>query len=367
MPTSVGTTNNLKPMSIIPTTKSSANFDQPVLMTRRRFRLSSSTPKLVWKRLDFPLLPPPRIEFAVTQNSMDKTALLFGGFNSTIGQLNDLWSTDGHVWSQLPPHGGLQPLDRSGPSLIYDEARQETILFGGVHNYEYLGNTWKYVPNRWLQQFPQTSPPPRAFASMAYDAERNITILFGGFYSIETDDYALNDMWTWDGMNWQQQFPATLPPARFGANMVFDRARQNIVLFGGGTLGGLLDDTWIWDGLTWIEKHPLHSPGGRADFGMAYDEGRQQVLLFGGQTDRDSATDTWSWDGQDWIQLHTYYKPPIDIAYGVKLVYLPDLQTVVLFGDFRQKLCSKNESDCFSEKFQVWALTDQYLTYLPLI
>jgi hypothetical protein len=115
-----------------------------------------------------------------------------------------------------------------------------------------------------------------------------------------------------------------------------------------------------------MEQHPLHSPTGRADFGMAYDDERGQVILFGGYAIGGISTDTWGWDGQDWTQLPTFLEPPVEIAYRAQLVYLPDLQTTVLIGDFRQKICSG--VDCtFSEETQVWALVDRYLSYWPMI
>ena len=271
--------------------------------------------RLVWQLLDIPNPPPPRILFSLALDSTNNRALLFGGYNSTTGILNDLWSTNGNTWTQM--YSTLKPIERSGASMIYDEARQETILFGGEHDYEYLGNTWKYVHN-WFQQTPQVSPPPRAYACMAYDAARNKTVLFGGASPIELEIYSLNDTWTWDGINWQQQFPSTMPHARHRANMVYDRARQTTVLFGGGVGGGLLNDTWIWDGMTWIEQHPLHSPPARADFGMAYDNVREQVILFGGQA-IGASTDTWSWDGQDWTQLETFLEPPEALSRSIGL------------------------------------------------
>jgi hypothetical protein len=326
-------------------------------------------PHLIWQPLDFPVLPPPRVGFALTFDSIDNKALLFGGYNSIAGELNDTWWTGGHEWKQLGNYP--IPTERTGASLVYDKARREAVLYGGIHNSEFLGTTFKWTSSGWVQQFPPTSPPPRVDAVMAYDVVRNKAILFGGFYFVDADDYLLNDTWAWDGENWQQQFPTNLPPGRFGAQMVYDRARQNILLFGGGVLGAPLNDTWIWDGMNWIEQHPAHTPPRRADFGMAYDEGRQQVIVWGGQVaggfSGGVATDTWAWDGQDWTQLPTYVEPPIELALYGQLVYLPELRTTVLIGDLRRKTCSSDVDCTFSEETQVWALTEGYLNYFPVL
>jgi hypothetical protein len=100
---------------------------------------------------------------------------------------------------------------------------------------------------------------------------------------------------------------------------------------------------------------------------MAYDEGRQQVILFGGQTYLDvDPTETWAWDGQDWIKLRTYQAPPSDLAYGAQLVYLPDLQAVSLFNDFRQKIENPDGTVTFIEQTEVWALNSRYLIFSPV-
>jgi hypothetical protein len=329
-------------------------------------------PQLVWLRLNLPMLPSPRIGFSMTLDTTDHRALLFGGYLPIPGgeeYFNELWSTDGYTWEQV--FTSVRPIERIAASLVYDEAHQEAVLFGGYHNYEYFGATWIINPGQtgWIQLVPQTSPPPRADASMAFDAARGETVLFGGVTVPNGKDITLlNDTWTWDGANWQRKLPATLPPARNGSNMVYDRARQNIVLFGGGLTAALLDDTWFWNGTNWIEQHPLHIPPRRANFGMAYDEFRQQVIVFGGQASGDLSTwtQTWAWDGQDWTQLETSLNPPTGMAFGAQLVYLSGLHSIVLFGDNSQKICT--DYDCtVTDESQMYVLTYQYLNYFPII
>ena len=166
--------------------------------------------QLIWQRLVITNLPPPRMGFSLTLDSTTQRALLFGGLNSTTGDLNDLWATDGNEWTQVVP--SRKPIERVGANFIYDEARQQAILFGGWHNAEYLGNTWRYAPYEWVQQIPELSPPPRADASMAYDAARETTLLFGG-RNWTGQQNLLNDTWMWDGVKWEQQSPSIVPAA----------------------------------------------------------------------------------------------------------------------------------------------------------
>lgn len=316
-----------------------------------------------WLKLYFPVLPSPRVSAAFVLNSNEGIALLFGGINATSGELNDLWSLDGNSWTQLHPLH--LPESRSDMSLAYDELHNRAVLFGGIGAGSHLGDTWTFDGTDWAEQKPPVSPSPRTAASMAYDAERQVTLLFGGLK--ETSE-SLNDMWFWDGETWQQQYPADLPQARWGAELVYDRARKSILLFGGASVGGFLEDTWLWDGEAWVEQHPQHHPGGRANFGMAYDEGSQQVVLFGGQTYLDvDPTETWAWDGQDWAQLPTRQAPSKEMAYGAQLVYLPDLQSVVLYNDFRDKTSNPDDTFTSTDRSEVWALTGVYPAFLPFI
>jgi hypothetical protein len=328
---------------------------------------ASPTLRPTWKYLEFGSIPPPRIGFSLTLNPLNEIAILFGGKSSTSGELNDLWLTDGSGWIQFQsPHS---PSGRHGSNMTYDEARQEVFLFGGGDAGGLLGDTWSFDGVDWTQQYPAHTPPPRSGASMAYDPDRNVVVLFGGWGDTGGMDWeALNDTWVWDGADWKQQFPASLPPARFGASLVYDPARHAMLLFGGGEGGGLLDDTWIWDGADWSEQQPALHPPARADFGMVYDESRQMVILYGGQaqafTDR---TETWAWDGDDWVLLPTIQSPPERLSYMAKLVYMPGLETVILVNDLREIIELPDGTIVFTEWMEVWALTDQYVNFLPLV
>lgn len=329
---------------------------------------SLAVPELIptWQRLDFATLPPPRVGASLTLNPINKIALLFGGSNSTAGELNDLWLTNGISWMQFyTPHS---PEPRARACLAYDEERHQAVLFGGIGGGAYLGDTWLFNGVDWVQQQPLASPSPRTAASMAHDPERKVSILFGGLVDTGEFDQAVNEMWLWDGESWQQQFPATLPPARWGASMVYDHAHKSILLFGGTPGGGFLEDTWLWNGSIWVEQRPAHHPAGRADFGMAYDEDRQKVILFGGQADPAvNTTETWTWDGQDWTLLPARQAPPEELAYGAQLVYLPGLQAVMLYNDLREKTLLPDDTFIFTETSDVWVLTYRYLVFLPII
>lgn len=133
----------------------------------------------------------------------------------------------------------------------------------------------------WSQQHPASSPPGRFEANSAFDAVTGTTVVFGG---LDQDDVTLlGDTWTYDGITWTQQHPATSPPVRRLASMAFDAARGTVVLFGGLNTTGLLADTWTWDGHNWSEQVPAVSPTPRAATVMAFDAAINDVVLFGGE------------------------------------------------------------------------------------
>lgn len=97
---------------------------------------------------------------------------------------------------------------------------------------------------------------------------------------------------------------ARVGPPRVNAHLVYDDARREVVLFGGysteGGGTGRLGDTWTWDGRAWTERQPTRSPSARQNAHLVYDEAREQVVLFGGATPGGVRGDMWTWNGEDW-------------------------------------------------------------------
>jgi hypothetical protein len=64
-----------------------------------------------------------------------------------------------------------------------------TVLFGGTDVFnsrvpvEPLGDTWTWDGSQWVQQHPAVRPPGRSAAIMVYDSARETTVLFGDTWS----------------------------------------------------------------------------------------------------------------------------------------------------------------------------------------
>ncbi len=151
-----------------------------------------------------------------------------------------------HQGQQLAETG---PPGRELASFGHDQTHHELVLFGGDNGTTVFGDTWTRRHGTWTQQHPARSPSPRTGAAMVYDATTRQLLLFGGSRLIGTGGGFLSDTWIWDGSTWRKLHPATSPPARHNADMIYDAATGNVVLFGGYN-GQRLNDTWTWDGAT---------------------------------------------------------------------------------------------------------------------
>lgn len=104
---------------------------------------------------------------------------------------------------------------------------------------------------------------------MAYDAVTRSIVLFGGDNGAGVD---YSDTWVWNGVTWIQRSPAAAPAARQCAGVAYDDQLGKVVLFGGfaGYWWNSLEDTWTWNGANWAQANPATVPPNRYSAGMTY-------------------------------------------------------------------------------------------------
>ncbi|MDQ6739827.1 MAG: fibronectin type III domain-containing protein, partial [Actinomycetota bacterium] len=180
----------------------------------------------------------------------------------------------------------------------------------------------------WIAKSPATIPAGRFDASIVYDGARNKVLMFGGKNSVGT---ALNETWTYDGTNWAQLNPATSPPARWGAAIAYNAANSTVVMFGGLAGTTYMVDTWIWNGTTWT-KGPTAGPAKRFDASAGYNAANSTTVLFGGYNGSAYLQDTWTWNGTVWTSLNPATKP--GLRAGASAAYHAPTSKVVLFGGY---------------------------------
>lgn len=204
------------------------------------------------------------------------------------------------------------PPIRSFSSMTYDQNLKKTVLFGGYGS-DYTDNTWLWDGSSWTQ-VTRNLPPARALASMWYDPHLKRTVIFGGIGRQSSQDRVtrFNDMWSFDGSGWTEIKPATVPPARYGAQVAVDPTTGNVLLFGGLRVDNVTtpgtgnnppattqvqvyaDDFWQWDGTNWSQVTYPRVPYARENGGMAWDPSTSMMVIFGGYAGQQYLSDLWT-------------------------------------------------------------------------
>jgi hypothetical protein len=176
-------------------------------------------------------------------------------------------------------------------------------------------------------------PDARDTANLVYDAAAGDVVMFGGDQNGET--------WTWDGSTWTRQTPALHPPPRRAAAMAYDPRTRTVLLFGGEAItgpntGSTVNDTWSWDGVrkTWTQLQPAVSPSTREYASLAFDAQSGQMVLFGG-FGAVPTNDTWLWDPTTptWTPAAPPVSPPPSTG-PAGITYDATTQVVVMVGSF---------------------------------
>jgi len=132
-------------------------------------RLCASTPAF-WRPLDRVL--PVRHRYAGAYDPHRERVLVFGGTSELGNDLGDTWEWDGESWNPVSLSG---PPPRSAPTMAYDGARRESVLFGSVT--DVINDTWVFNGLVWSQRFPVASPPATSRPALAYDSAREVVTL----------------------------------------------------------------------------------------------------------------------------------------------------------------------------------------------
>lgn len=194
------------------------------------------------------------------------------------------------------------PDPRAHHQVVYHAGEGRVYLLGGStrrgEGYHYFDDLWAWTGEAWTRA--GSLPFPRSSHRVIYDRSRNALVLFGGGSgrAFATDD----TLWEWRAGRWSKLADA-LNAGRAEPGMCYDRERQRIVLFGGWDRSNRLSRTtreWTGDALVQMDAT---GPTARAGHAFLYVPARRRCWLFGGRSEDGYLSDTWEWDGTAWHRL----------------------------------------------------------------
>ncbi len=130
--------------------------------------------------------PPGRGRTALAYDSKRRQVVLFGGVSAPPGPdrpqtfFNDTWIWEAQRWRRVAEGG---PRGRYAHGMVYDERAGVVLLYGGAaaHRDAPLSDMWQWDGARWTE-IPLTGATPghRYQPVMVYDRARDRTVLVGG-------------------------------------------------------------------------------------------------------------------------------------------------------------------------------------------
>jgi len=274
--------------------------------------------------------PSGRSAHAMAYHDGLKAVVMYGGLTRDAADADVLWAWDGSVWTPMAKGG---PGARAHFAFAYDAAHDQVIVQGGYHATgrvidRRFGDTWVWGKKGW-RRIGGIGPGVRDHHAMVYDRARGQVVLFGGGDSTST---LACDTWVWNGDTWALR-AAGGPLPRSTHRMVYDARTRRVLLFGGWSDEGLLNDTWAWDGTRW-NCIDTTGPPPRFATRWAYDVARGEAVLFGGRGGDGDLGDTWILAGGAWRAAPVITGPSPRNVHA--MAYDARRERVVLFGGFHQ-------------------------------
>lgn len=263
--------------------------------------------------------PPDRDRALMAHDEVRGRTLLAGGLapgQTSVRQ--DTWEWNGTAWLQVAP---TTQLDFSKPiRLAWSPQRGQIVALVGESSaggtpmriHGWTGTNWVLVDGNGPPSFGDGF-------EMAWDGQRGVLVVFAGAIT-----------WEWNGTLWQQRSTGG-PVPRSGQRMVYDEARQRVVLYGGQAYNNeLKTDTWEWNGVYWLEHFGITPPPTSVLGAMAYDRARQRVVLHGGYYNGNDTGGVFEFDGASWVTRTTSGGP--SGMWNASMGFLPATGRMLLFG-----------------------------------
>jgi hypothetical protein len=211
---------------------------------------------------------------------------------------------------------------------VFDRVRQLVVLLNGDNGDRIV---WGWDGAAW-QVVDRNGPEPRSLGGTVYDRKRDELVVYGGNTATGCEPKLIIGT---HGLGWptvQVDPPTACDHLAMTESPV--GGDPTVLLFGGQTVpaDGLrpLDETWTWEGGAWT-KVAVTGPSARIHHAMAFDPDRNVVVLFGGLSGGSVVGDTWEWDGAAWHRVAVSGPAP-SAREGMRLTWDPTTKSVLLFG-----------------------------------
>lgn len=220
------------------------------------------------------------------------TAAPFGGIAFDGAQImgvgGSTFRLDAGAWvvdQPLPPG-----MPSSSLALTYHAGLDAAFSFGGSTGASDFTDVTATIRDGVVTTLtPTTRPPARRSAHVVYDVAKDRVVLYGG-----RDNVFLRDTWVFEDGDWREL--ATTTTDVLVARLVYDDVRGVVVRLGEGSgavamvVDELRDDVWV--------RRDVAIPGpARVDFNAAYDRARGETFVCGGFAAGTSRDEVFTWDG----------------------------------------------------------------------
>jgi hypothetical protein len=222
----------------------------------------------------------------------------------------------------------LMPEGRTSALLVYHPASKGMLLIDGYqfHTDSLENDVWKWDGKQW-QKLPATGPGSKSLSAGDFSLRSNSIYVFGGIGKGNYEDLK-KDLWSFDGTVWKQ-IPLNDIGTRDHHEMIYFEPLGGFIVYGG------LNEQREYDTTTWLIQGNkatslnIAGPGARYHFAMTYDKVRKKIVLYGGG--KSKARDThWEFDGKRWQQIKPATTPGEKIRHS--LVYDEEHKLTLMHG-----------------------------------
>ena len=178
-------------------------------------------------------------------------AVLFGGTDSSWTVLNKVWlyNYTANIWTN--PNPAAPPAARYEMNVFWNPLNKTVMIYGGYNwnSGTIYDDIWQYSvsSNSWFKFNPASKPNGRYYSQMTWDVRLGKAFMFGGY--VQGTGYS-NDTWTFDPATttWAKLQPTSDPGILCCAVMVHNTLESVDVIFGGYG-SGFMDKTWLYGNL----------------------------------------------------------------------------------------------------------------------